>query len=84
MLVPHARYRWDRVRRQHQVVFPEGMLLLYDSGAAIVKHLDGRPLTEVIAAVEKDFAHGGLEADVRDFLQELSDKRLLRDASDAP
>lgn len=83
MLVPHARYRWDKVRGQSQIVFPEGMLVLNESGAAIVKFLDGRSMAELVAAIEKTFESCGLESDVREFLEGLIQKRLLRDASNA-
>ena len=55
-LVRHARYRWDEVRLQHQVVFPEGILVLNDSGAAIVRLCDGRPLHELLATLARQFA----------------------------
>ena len=37
---------WDEVRRQHQIVFPEGLLVLNPSGAAIARRCDGRPAAE--------------------------------------
>lgn len=56
LLVRHARYRWDELRRQHQLVFPEGILVLNDSGAAIVRHCDGRSLEELLAALVEQYA----------------------------
>jgi len=80
-LVPHARYRWDALRRQHQLVFPEGLLVLNEPGAAIVRLCDGRPLGELLSALHEQFPDGDLEADVRAFLERLARKGLLRDAA---
>jgi pyrroloquinoline quinone biosynthesis protein D len=77
-LVRHARYRWDNLRRQHQLVFPEGILVLNDTGAAIVRHCDGRSVDELLDVLAEQF--GGCPApDVYDFLERLRQKGLLRD-----
>ena len=39
-LVPFARYRWDKIREQHQIVYPEGVLVLNRTGAEIVQRMD--------------------------------------------
>ena len=80
ILTRHARYRWDDVRREHHVVFPEGVLILNETGAAIVKLCDGRPTVDVIAAVEKQFPGESPAADVHAFLDRLARKGLLHDA----
>jgi pyrroloquinoline quinone biosynthesis protein D len=79
-LVRHARYRWDELRRQHHLVFPEGILVLNDSGAAIVRLCDGRSLEELVAALAGQYAEVPAEEEVSDFLQRLAQKGLLRDA----
>jgi pyrroloquinoline quinone biosynthesis protein D len=82
-LVPHARYRWDALRRQHQLLFPEGILVLNETGAAIVQRCDGRPVNELLAALRAQFPETNLAADVLTFLERLARKGLLRDAADA-
>lgn len=82
MLVPHARYRWDKLRRQHQIVFPEGVLVLNEPGVAIVRLCDGRSTQELLAALGEQFPDGDLSEDVCDFLERLARKGLLRDAAD--
>src|SRR5436190_830470 len=77
MLARHARYRWDALRQQHQIVFPEGVLVLNESGAAIVRHCDGRPIGELLAALEAQFKDAPLETDVPAFLERLFAKGLL-------
>ncbi|MBI3736450.1 pyrroloquinoline quinone biosynthesis peptide chaperone PqqD [Candidatus Sumerlaeota bacterium] len=80
ILAPHARYRWDAIRKQHQVVFPESALELNETGAAIVKLCDGREMEALISALESECGRCGLAPDVIEFLQSLADRGLLRDA----
>ena len=82
LLASFARYRWDAVREQHQLVFPEGLLKLNETGAAIVRLCDGRSLGEVIAELSGQF-EACRKDEVYAFLQTLSERGLLRDASDA-
>lgn len=83
ILARHARYRWDALRRQHQIVFPEGVLMLNESGASIIRHCDGRPLGELIAALEAEFQDAPIETDVPTFLQRLFEKGLIIDKPDS-
>lgn len=81
ILARHVRYRWDTIREQHQIVFPEGVLVLNESGAAIVRYCDGRSTDELIAALASEFPDGDLATDVPAFLGRLSEKGFLRDAT---
>ena len=80
MLSRHAKYRWDALREQYQIVFPEGVLVLNESGAAIVRCCDGRTTGELVAALKNQFEDTSLEPDVHAFLERLFDKGLLFDA----
>jgi pyrroloquinoline quinone biosynthesis protein D len=82
VLARHARYRWDPIRKQHQLVFPEGVLVMNDSGAAIVQLCDGRSIEDIIAALKDQFGEGDPAADVHAFLNRLAGKGLLRDAAE--
>lgn len=82
-LVRHARYRWDELRAQHQLVFPEGVLVLNESGAVIVELCDGRRLDEIMAEIDGRFAGVPTRDEVIEFLERLAGKGLLRDAADA-
>lgn len=79
-LARHARYRWDTVRQQHQIVFPEGLLVLNDAGAAIVKLCDGRTRQELLAELTSQVVEGDPTADVQSFLSRLFEKGLIVDA----
>ena len=79
-LVSFSRYRWDKVREQHQVVYPEGVLVLNETGSHIVKLLDGRTTEELIAALSEMFGGADLGEDVIAYLEGLYNHGLLTDA----
>jgi pyrroloquinoline quinone biosynthesis protein D len=81
LLAPHARYRWDALRQEHQLLFPEGMLVLNATGAAIVRLCDGRPVAQLAAALAEQFPQADLGDDIRAFLERLGRRGLLRDAA---
>lgn len=83
LLVPHARYRWDEIRKQHQIVYPESVLELNATGAEIVRLCDGRTMEELIGTLKNKFGEDSVEADVRLFVGELVRKGLVRDESRA-
>jgi coenzyme PQQ biosynthesis protein PqqD len=76
-----TRYRWDKIREQHQLVFPEGMMVLNDSGTAIVGLCDGRSTSDLIATLKGTYPGSDPTDDVHEFLRQLADKGLLRDTS---
>ena len=80
-LVHYARYRWDKIREQHQLVYPEGLIELNEPGVAIVKLCDGRSFDDLIAALEEKFDGADLESDVREFIADLHLKGLIKDAT---
>lgn len=79
VLAPHARYRWDQVRNQHQLVFPEGLMVLNASGTAIIELCDGRSTDELIATLKERFPDSDPASDVHEFLQQLAERGFLRD-----
>lgn len=81
VLAPHARYRRDKVRGEHQLVFPEGMIVLNEPGRAIVELCDGRSLEEMVAALKEKFPGAEPEDDVREFLGQLAERGLVHDAA---
>jgi pyrroloquinoline quinone biosynthesis protein D len=81
MLVPHARFRWDEIRQVHQIVYPEGVLELNESGASIVRRCDGRTTAELIADLEQEVSDDNLATDIQTFLARLAEKGLLCDTA---
>ncbi len=80
LLARQARYRWDPLRREHQLVFAEGVLILNETGAAIAQRCDGRPIEELIADLAREFESDAPQNEVREFLARLTAKGLLREA----
>ncbi len=78
-LVPFARYRWDKVREQHQIVYPEGVLVLNETGSHIVKLLDGRSTENLIDDLKEIFDGADVGPDVVEFLEGLHNHGLLSD-----
>jgi len=78
-----VRYRWDEVRSQHQLLYPEGLLVLNESGAAIVKLCDGRALEEIKQSLTMSFPQAELTEDpkftedVEEFLGRLMQRGLV-------
>lgn len=76
-----TRYRWDKVRNQHQLVFPEGMMVLNEPGRAIVKLCDGRSTDDLIAALKETYPGSEPSDDVFEFLDQLAERGLIHDGS---
>ncbi|MET7427175.1 pyrroloquinoline quinone biosynthesis protein PqqE [Dactylosporangium sp. NPDC005555] len=72
-----VRLLWDPVRERHALVYPEGALLLDPVAADIVRACDGRrDAAGIVAVLARDYS-GVAEADVGQFLADLTTRRLL-------
>jgi pyrroloquinoline quinone biosynthesis protein D len=75
-----ARLDFDPVRQQKVLLYPEGAVLLNETGAAILELCDGSRSVAAIASVLGDRYHCDVLADVTEYLTQLSEKELIRDA----
>jgi pyrroloquinoline quinone biosynthesis protein D len=73
-----ARLDFDSVRQQHVLLYPEGAVLLNDTGAAILQLCDGSRSIRAIADVLRDQYHCDVVADVTEYLSQLAEKELIR------
>ncbi|MFG3054911.1 pyrroloquinoline quinone biosynthesis protein PqqE [Kitasatospora sp. NPDC048239] len=76
-LRPGVRLVYDPVRERSALLYPEGVLLLNDTAAAVLRHCDGRrdgALVTAELAAEYDGVDG---AQVDELLAELAGRRLL-------
>ncbi|MBB4842452.1 pyrroloquinoline quinone biosynthesis protein D [Paucibacter oligotrophus] len=63
------RLQWESAQQSHVLLYPEGMVLLNDSAAAILQRCDGRrSIADISAELELLCEESGLEPQVRDFL----------------
>ena len=75
-----ARLEFDPVRQQHVLLYPEGVMLLNDTGAAILGLCDGRRSVAVIAQILGERYHSDVMTDVTEYLTQIAERELIRDA----
>jgi pyrroloquinoline quinone biosynthesis protein D len=84
-LAPKARLRFDRLRQQHMLLYPERGLVLSPTAADIVELL--RETRAVRAVIEQLVAkYGGadpaaIERDVLELLRDLADRGLVAEVT---
>ena len=76
-LARRVRLEWDPVRKQQVLLQPEGVLVLNQTGAAILGLCDGeRTVVEIVEELRGRYNH--VDGDeVRDFLSRLVAKRWV-------
>ena len=76
-LARQARLEWDPVRKRQVLLAPEGVLVLNQTGAAILGLCDGeRTVVEIVEELRGQYNRVAGD-EVRDFLSRLVAKRLV-------
>ena len=76
-LARRVRLEWDPVREQQVLLEPEGVLVLNQTGAAILGLCDGeRTVVEIVEELRGQYKTVA-DDEVRDFLSRLVAKRLV-------
>jgi len=73
-----ARLNFDPVRQQHVLLYPEGAMMLNESGAAILELCDGQRSISQIAKILDERYHCDVLADVTEYLSQLEEKEFIR------
>jgi pyrroloquinoline quinone biosynthesis protein D len=74
-LVRKARLRYEEVRGADLLLLPERVVKLNPTGAAILRLCDGeRTVVEIVHELEAQFARTGLEPEVLQFLDRVSEQ----------
>jgi coenzyme PQQ biosynthesis protein PqqD len=73
-----ARLDFDPVRQQAVLLYPEGAVLLNDTGAAILKLCDGQRSITAISSILTEQYHCDVLADVTEYLSQLAERDLIR------
>lgn len=73
-----ARLDFDPVRQRHVLLYPEGAVLLNDTGAAILSLCDGNHTVQEIASILGERYQADVSADVTDYLAQMADRELVR------
>jgi pyrroloquinoline quinone biosynthesis protein D len=80
--VPHlwrlARLDYDRVRGRRILQYPEGAVLLNETGAAVLELVDGKRTVREIAQVLGERYHTDVTADVTEYLSVLAERELIQ------
>jgi coenzyme PQQ biosynthesis protein PqqD len=73
-----ARLDFDPVRQQRVLLYPEGVVLLNETGGTILDLCDGRRSIASIAAILEERYHRDVVADVIEYLSQLVERELVR------
>jgi len=69
------RLQWEPAQNAYVLLYPEGMVKLSDSAAAILKRIDGTARVRVIIEdLERNFPGVELKSDVLEFLSVASER----------
>lgn len=73
-----ARLEYDPVRQRHVLLYPEGAVLLNETGAAILELCNGSRTVGQIVTILSERYHTDVSADVTEYLSQMADRELLR------
>jgi pyrroloquinoline quinone biosynthesis protein D len=63
------RLQWEPAQEAHVLLYPEGMVKLNSSAAAIMSRCDGiRTVADIVADIERTYGVAGLASDVAAFV----------------
>lgn len=74
-----ARLDHDPVRQRPVLLYPEGAVLLNDTGKAIIELMDGRRTVAEIGDILSERYQTDVRADVVEYLSHLAARELIRD-----
>jgi pyrroloquinoline quinone biosynthesis protein D len=73
-----ARLQFDGVRQRPVLLYPEGAVLLNDTGAAILELCDGtRTMGQIVALLTERY-QSDVSADVTEYLGQMAERELIR------
>jgi len=73
-----ARLDYDPARQRPVLLYPEGAVLLNDTGRAILELVDGTRTVAQIAAELRDRYQSDVAADVTEYLSYLAERELIQ------
>jgi pyrroloquinoline quinone biosynthesis protein D len=73
-----ARLEFDPVRQQRVLLYPEGVVLLNETGAAILDLCDGHRRVADIASMLRERYDCDVTSDVIEYLSGLAEQQLVR------
>src|SRR5215218_616072 len=73
-----ARLDYDPVRQRHILLYPEGAVLLNDTGAAILELCNGTRTVSQIVTILTERYEADVSADITEYLDRMADRELVR------
>ena len=73
-----ARLQFDEVRQRPVLLYPEGAVLLNDTGAAILELCDGSKTVSQIVEILSQRYHSDVTTDVTEYLTLMAGRELIR------
>jgi pyrroloquinoline quinone biosynthesis protein D len=73
-----ARLQFDAVRQRPVLLYPEGAVLLNDTGAAILELCDGTHTVAQIVKILSDRYQADVTTDVAEYLALMAGRELIR------
>ena len=73
-----ARLDFDPVRQRRVLLYPEGTVLLNDTGAAILELCDGTRTVAQIASLLAERYQADVANDVAEYLDQMAQRELIR------
>jgi pyrroloquinoline quinone biosynthesis protein D len=73
-----ARLQFDAVRQRPVLLYPEGAVLLNDTGAAILELCDGSHTVSQIVKTLSERYQADVTADVSEYLTLMAERELIR------
>ena len=73
-----ARLEYDQVRQRHVLLYPEGAVLLNDTGHAILELCNGTRTVEQIVTILSERYRADVSADVIEYLDGMAERELVR------
>jgi pyrroloquinoline quinone biosynthesis protein D len=73
-----ARLDYDQVRQRPVLLYPEGAVLLNDTGFAILELCSGSRTVGEIVSILSERYQADVSADVTEYLDRMADRELVR------
>ena len=75
-----ARLQFDSVRQQKVLLYPEGAVLLNETGAAILELCNGANTVDDIVGILAERYQADVRPDVTEYLELMAERELIRAA----
>ena len=73
-----ARLDYDPVRQRRVLLYPEGAVLLNETGAAVLELVDGKRTVAEIASILGERYQTDVSSDVAEYLSTLEERELIQ------